>query len=103
MTTVVKIPQKSFNLDMPPVETGGCSILMLGSGRSGKTTALKYCIDRFFKQHLGVIFSQSAKATAYQDMNYPLLPLSSVFIPELMNDAYHINKETKNHYPFLSC
>jgi hypothetical protein len=100
-TTVVKIPQKAFNLDMPPVDTGGCSILMLGSGRSGKTTALKYCIDRFFKQHLGVIFSQSAKANAYQDMNYPLLPLSSVFIPELMNDAYHINKETKNHYPFL--
>lgn len=97
----IKIPTKSFDLDMPPVETGGCSILMLGSGRSGKTTALKYCIDRFFKQHCGVIFSQSAKAFAYQDMNYPLLPLSSCFIPELMNDAYHINKETKNNYPFL--
>lgn len=103
MTTpsVVKVPTKSFQLDLPPVETGGCSVLMLGSGRSGKTTALKYIIDNYFKQHLGVIFSQSAKATAYQHMEYPLLPLSSVFIPELMNDAYHINKETKNHYPFL--
>lgn len=101
MTTVVKVPTKSFLLEMPPVETGGCSILMLGSGRSGKTTALKYIIDRYFKQHCGVIFSQSAKAFAYQNMNYPLLPLCSVFIPELMNDAYHINKETKNTYPFL--
>ena len=95
------IPDKEFCLQMPPVETGGCSILMLGSGRSGKTTALKYIIDRYFKQHVGCIFSQSAKAAAYRDMKYPLLPLSSCFIPELMNDAYRINKETKNHYPFL--
>ena len=95
------IPDKPFGLDLPPVETGGCSILMLGSGRSGKTTALKHILDKYFKQHCGVIFSQSARAQAYQHMKYPLLPLSSCFIPELMNDAYRINKDTKNHYPFL--
>jgi len=94
------IPNKEFELSLPPVETGGCSILMLGSGRSGKTTALKYILDRYFKQHCGVIFSQSAKAEAYKHMKYPMMPLSSCFIPELMNDAYRINKETKNHYPF---
>lgn len=94
------IPNKDFELSLPPVETGGCSILMLGSGRSGKTTALKYILDRYFKQHCGVIFSQSAKAEAYKHMKYPMMPLSSCFIPELMNDAYRINKETKNHYPF---
>ena len=97
----VHIPDKPFNLIPPPVESGGCSILMLGSGRSGKTTALKYILDTYFQKHCGVIFSQSAKAQAYAYMKYPLLPLSSVFIPELMNDAYHINKETKNHYPFM--
>jgi hypothetical protein len=97
----VQIPDKPFNLIPPPVESGGCSILMLGSGRSGKTTALKYILDTYFQKHCGVIFSQSAKAQAYAHMKYPLLPLSSVFIPELMNDAYHINKETKNHYPFM--
>jgi len=86
---------------MPDVSTGGCSILMLGSGRAGKTTALKYIVDKYFGKHCGVIYSQSAKAQAYQHMKYPLLPLSCVFVPELMNDAYHINKETKNHYPFL--
>jgi len=94
------IPDKPFVLQMPPVESGGCSILMLGSGRSGKTTALKHILDKYFKQHCGIIFSQSAKAEAYKHMNYPLMPLSSVFVPQLMNDAYHINKETKNHYPF---
>ena len=96
-----KIPDKPFVLNMPDVSTGGCSILMLGSGRSGKTTALKYIIDKYFIKHVGVLFSQSAKAQAYSHMKYPLLPLSSAFVPELMNDAYHINRETKNHYPFL--
>lgn len=96
-----KIPDRPFVLNMPDVSTGGCSILMLGSGRSGKTTALKYIIDKYFSKHVGVLFSQSAKAQAYSHMKYPLLPLSSAFVPELMNDAYHINRETKNHYPFL--
>lgn len=100
-TSKVAIPDKPFILDMPPVETGGCSILMVGSGRAGKTTALKYIIDTYMKKHCGVIFSQSAKAEAYKNMKYPLLPLCSTFIPELINAAYRINKETHNEYPWL--
>jgi len=97
----VDIPDKPFTLEMPPVETGGCSILMVGSGRSGKTTALKYIIDNYMKKHVGVIFSNSSKAHAYREMKYPLLPLSNAYIPELVNAAYRINKETQNHYPWL--
>ena len=97
----IEIPDKPFILDMPPVETGGCSILMVGSGRSGKTTALKYIIDNYMKKHLGVIFSNSSKAHAYREMKYPLLPLSNAYIPELVNAAYRINKETQNLYPWL--
>ena len=96
-----RIPDAPFLLEMPPVESGGCSILMIGSGRSGKTTALKYILDKDFKKHLGVIFSQSAKAEAYRHMKYPLLPLSVCYLPELMRDAFLINKDTKNHYPWL--
>ena len=96
-----EIKDKPFVLRRPPVETGGCSILLVGSGRSGKTTFLKYLIDNYFYKHVGVLFSQSAKAEAYKNMKYPLLPLSCAYIPELINDAYKINKETKNHYPFL--
>lgn len=98
---IVTIPDKEFVLDMPPVETGGCSMLLCGSGRAGKTTTLRFIIDNYMKKHVGAIFSQSAKAEAYKDMKYPLLPLSSAFIPELINASYRINKETKNHYPFL--
>ena len=74
---------------------------MVGSGRSGKTTALKWLIDNYFKKHCGVIFSNSSKAHAYREMKYPLLPLSNAYIPELVNAAYRINKDTKNLYPFL--
>lgn len=95
------VPEKQFVLEMPPVETGGCSLLMVGSGRSGKTTMLKHLMDTYFQKHCGVIFSQSAKAEAYKNMKYPLMPLSSVYIPELVNNAYKINRETKNAYPFL--
>lgn len=95
------IPDDDFVLNMPPVETGGCSVLMIGSGRSGKTTALKYILDTYFKKHVGVIFSQSAKAAAYKDMKYPNIPLSSAYDPKLIHDAYDINKETHNKYPFL--
>ena len=96
-----EIPDRPFELIMPPVETGGCSIMMIGSTRSGKTTALKYILDKYFSKHIGCIFSQSAKAHAYKDMNYPLLPKCVPYMPELIHDAYKINMETKNHYPFL--
>ena len=97
----VAIPDAPFVLNMPPPETGGCSILMVGSGRSGKTTFLKYVIDHYFKKHVGVIFSNSSKAEAYREMKYPLLPLCNAYVPELINASYRINKETQNYYPFL--
>ena len=101
MPRTVSIPDKQFSLEMPPVETGGCSVLMIGSTRSGKSTALKWIMDNYFRKHVGVLFSQSIKAHAYKDMNYPLLAKGCAYVPELIHDMYVINKETKNHYPFL--
>ena len=95
------LPDKEFVLEMPPTDSGGCSVLMLASGRAGKTTALKYIMETYFKKHVGAIFSESARSPAYQHMKYPLMPLSSVYIPKLINDAYKINRETKNFYPFF--
>ena len=74
---------------------------MIGSTRCGKTTALKYILKHYFKEHVGAIFSESARAPAYQEMKHKNLPLSSCFVPELLHDAYVINKELNNHYPFL--
>lgn len=96
-----KIQDAEFVLNLPDVSTGGCSVLMLGSGRSGKTTCLKHILDRYFKKHIGAIFSESAKAPAYAHMKYPLLPLSPCYIPELVKASYLINKDSANYYPFL--
>ena len=98
----MNIPDADFKLELPdPKKTGGCSVLMIGSGRSGKTTCLKWILDHYFKKHIGAIFSESARAPAYQDMKYPMLPLCSTYIPDLVNASYRINKELKNHYDFL--
>ena len=99
--SAVNIPDAEFELVMPDVKTGGASILMIGSTRSGKSTALKHILDNYYKKHVGVLFSQSVKANAYKDMNYPLIAKSSAFVPELIHDFYSINKDTDNHYPFL--
>jgi len=95
------IPDKEFHLDLPPSDTGGASVLMIASTRAGKTTLMKYIMKRYFNEHFGVLFSESAKSPAYQDFKDKNFPKSSCFIPELIKDGYRINKETKNHYPFL--
>lgn len=102
MDQAVPIKDAPFKLVPPDAKTtGGCSILMIGSGRSGKTTALKHIMDTYFTKHIGTIFSESAKAPAYSHMNYPLMPLCAGFVPELIQDSFRINKELKNHYDFL--
>jgi hypothetical protein len=101
MSVEEKIPTKEFALELPPPETGGSSILMIASTRAGKTTLLKYIMKNYFEPHFGVLFSESARSPAYQDFKNKNFPKSSCFIPELIRDAYMINKELKNHYPFL--
>lgn len=101
MSVEEKIPTKEFHLELPPAETGGASILMIASTRAGKTTLMKYIMKHHFAEHFGVLFSESARSPAYQDFKDKNFPKSSCFIPELIKDSYMINKELKNHYPFL--
>jgi hypothetical protein len=101
MSSKVKIPDAAFHLELPDEKTGGVTLLMVGSGRSGKSTALKHVLDKYFKKNVGILFSNSIHANAYKDMNYPLLAKSGILCPELVKDAFLINRETKNHYPWL--
>lgn len=96
-----KIKDAEFHLDLPPVDTGGSSILMIASTRAGKTTMLKHIMKSYFPENFGVLFSESAKAPAYQDFKHKNVIKSSVFIPDIIKDAYRINKEIKNYYPFI--
>lgn len=92
------IPDKELHFDLPETETGGISILMCGSTRSGKTTILKHLVHKFFEKHIGVLMSPNIHAPVYEGFK---MPESPEYLPSVINEMYKINKETKNHYPFL--
>lgn len=89
---------KELRFELPEQDTGGMSILMVGSTRSGKTTILKHLLRKFFDKHIGVLMSPNIHAPVYTGFD---LPQSSEYLPVVINEMYKINKETKNHYPFL--
>ena len=90
------IPTKPFSLELP--EGGGCSIMLCGSTRSGKSTALSHILSRYFKKHLGVLFTNSPQAPIYREMD---IIQSDRYIPKVLRDSAYINKRTNNKHEFL--
>jgi dephospho-CoA kinase len=93
------MPLETRKFDFELAENGGVSVALLGSTRSGKTTFLKYLLDKHFPKHLKVLMSNSIHAPIYKDMKD--MVKSPLYIPKLVKEGYMINKETKNHYDFL--
>jgi thymidylate kinase len=79
---------------------GGNSIAMIGSTRSGKSTALAYILDTYFKKHLAVLMTNSPQADIYKSMKHCIQ--SPQYIPKVLKDMYAINRDTNNHYDFLT-
>jgi predicted AAA+ superfamily ATPase len=50
------IENKKFDLDLPEPESGGVSIVMVGSTRSGKTTIMKHLNDVLKKCKTHIIY-----------------------------------------------
>ena len=90
------IPTKPFALTLP--DNGGVSIMLCGSTRSGKSSALSYILERYFKKHLGVLFTNSPQAEIYKKMD---IIQSDRYLPKVLRDSAYINKKTDNRYPFL--
>lgn len=93
------IDDRPFTLDLPDSKTGGCSFALIGSTRSGKTTALKYILQKHFKKHIAVLMSNSLHAPTYKDIDHCVM--SPIYSSTVISECYKINKDTKNHYPFL--
>lgn len=91
------IPTEPFKLDIPG--EGGCSILLAGSTRSGKSTALGWILHKYFKKHIGVLMTHSPQANVYRDMDIIQAPN---YYPAVIRDMAYINKKTNNRYDFLS-
>lgn len=91
---------KEFHMKLPDQETGGVTIAMIGSTRSGKTTLLKHALMKVFDEHLGVLMSPSLHAPVYKEMAKGMVK-SPEYIPKVIDEMYSINRKTNNHYPFL--
>lgn len=94
------IPFRNANsLEIPP-DKFGCTFLLCGSTRSGKTTMLNYLYSRFFKQYISVLMSNSLNSDAYKLLKKTCV-LSDLYHPEILKSLYKINHSTENFYKFM--
>ena len=87
-----------LHFELPDSKTGGMSLLLIGSTRSGKTTILNYLLKTKFDDHIGVLMSPNIHAPIYSECK--LLPAPE-YLPSVIHEMYKINKDTENHYEFL--
>lgn len=94
-----ELPFRNINtLEIPP-DKFGCSIVAYGSTRSGKTCLLNYLYQKFFKDYISVLMSNSLQSEAYKLLKKTCIT-SDMYHPEIIKDMYKINHATNNHYKF---
>lgn len=93
------IPTRPFHLPLPDARSG-CSILLLGSTRSGKTTLQNHIQKEYFPNVMTCVHTWSPQAAIYGE-----LKKKSIFMPDyrpdIINETYQINKACGNRYRFL--
>lgn len=85
--SVVKEPDKAY------------SFMLLGSTRSGKTTALNFILNKYFSKEINVLMSDSLHAEIYKPLLKTVVPCPT-YVPEIIKACYKINKGTNSKYPF---
>lgn len=94
------IPTHDFRLELPEKSTGGMSVCLIGSTRSGKTTLTKHLLRNYFSSHVGVLMSPSIHAHTYDDVKKVVKACD--YMPEVVKEMYAINRKCDNHYEFLA-
>lgn len=93
------IEDRKFDVEFPAQKSGGVSFALIGSTRSGKTTLLKYILDKYFEKHITILMSNSIHAPIYKEIDQCIK--SPLYSPRIIKEGYEINRKTNNHYPFL--
>jgi hypothetical protein len=75
------------------------SWLCIGSTKSGKSYAINYIWETYFKKHITFLMSLSAHHEIYNGFRKKAV-ISEGFCTELIDEPMKINKLTKNHYSF---
>lgn len=107
MASVPKIDPNSLGIpirrldSIEPPENMCMSFGLVGSTRSGKTIALLYIWDKWFRDsHVSVMATGSAQADIYKPLQKNSA-ISPAFYPELIKESMMLNQKTKNKYKFL--
>lgn len=94
-----QIPIKNI-LDLQfPDDKFGCSMMLCGSTRSGKTTILNHLYNTYFRKYITTLMSNSLNSDAY-DYVKQYAVLSDLYHPEMLKEMYNINHSTENNYKF---
>lgn len=97
-TIDMSFPCKRFSVELPT--NGGCSWLLCGASRSGKTTFMKYIYNEYYKKFITVMFSMNKHADIYKDLDKKVI-VSDKFLSTLLAEAREINSLCDNKFPFL--
>jgi hypothetical protein len=96
----IQIPVlNSASIEIPDTKFG-CSMIFVGSTRSGKTTLMNYLFKRHFESYISVLMSNSLNSDAYKYLKKQCVT-SDWYHPEILKDMYKINHSTKNNYQFM--
>jgi GTPase SAR1 family protein len=89
-----KIKEKGIKLPINPDKA--YSFVFIGSTRSGKTTLMKYIVEKYFNNAINIMMTESGQAEIYKDFkNVVICP---TYMPDIIKDMYRINKGTDNKY-----
>jgi GTPase SAR1 family protein len=92
----MSVDTHELTIELPEQKTGGVSFCLLGSTRSGKTTLLKYLLNKYFPKHLKVLMSNSIHAPIYKEIDDCVK--SPIYSHAVIKEGYEINRKTNNHY-----
>lgn len=95
----IGIPIRRLDTIVPP-ENGCFSFGLIGSTRSGKSVAMLYLWDTFFKEHVTIMTTGSHQADIYKPLQKSSA-ISPAFYPELLKETMILCQRTKNKYKIL--
>ena len=93
------IPVRRLDTIEPP-ENGCFSFGLIGSTRSGKSVAMLWIQENFFKEHVKIMMTGSSQAAIYKPLQKSTA-VSPAFYPELIKESMKINQMTDNKYKIL--
>ena len=98
----IQLTYGPFNLELPDLEEAGCSTVLFGSSKSGKTTLMKDIIklpEIKDADNIKFLLSPNVHAKIYKDIDKKIIKLDH-WDDRLVSALHKIQKKTKNKYIF---